>query len=246
MAMQADKAHAQGGFVGWAHFPYPKGEVAIDVALGKVDSVDLLSWGDAFAPRGKNLPGPSEVYYRFLNCGFDLPATAGTDKMWNTMVVGMPRTYVKIEGDLTYRKWIEGIRAGRTFVTTGPVLFFQADGHQLGETVQLPKGKKVTLTAQVHSRVPVQKVEILQDEPIRRRRFLTETTAGFPSWPTPVPFTSRLATNPAAPPKMPPTLSSGWMRPWNGSRSGLTYPFRSSGRKCGRSFSEPAGYLRAS
>ena len=191
MAMQADKAHAQGGFVGWAHFPYPKGEIAIDVALGKVDSVDLLSWGDSFAPRG-NLPGPSEVYYRFLNCGFDLPATAGTDKMWNTMVVGMPRTYVKIEGDLTYRKWIEGIRAGRTFVTTGPVLFFQADGHQLGETIQVPAGEKVTLTAQVHSRVPVQKVEILQDgqvvelleNPDQRQRLevRTEVSISSSSW----------------------------------------------------------------
>ena len=192
MALQADKAHAQGGFVGWAHFPYPKGEVAIDVALGKVDSVDLLSWGDAFAPRGPNHPGPAEIYYRFLNCGFDLPATAGTDKMWNTMVVGLPRTYVKIEGDLTYRKWIEGIRAGRTFVTTDPVLFFEADGHQLGETVQIPTGKKVTLSAQVHSRVPVQKVEILQDgqvvkvveNPDKRQRLEvhTEVSLSRSSW----------------------------------------------------------------
>ncbi len=191
MAMQADKTHAQGGFVGWAHFPYPNGEIAIDIALGKVDSVDLFTWGDAFGPRGQR-PGSTEVYYRFLNCGFDLPATAGTDKMWNTQVVGIPRTYVKIEGDLTYQKWIEGIRAGRTFVTTGPVLSFEAGGHQLGETVKVSVGKKVTLTAKVHSRIPVEKIEIvhngkvvaLQENPEKKQRLevRTEISISGSSW----------------------------------------------------------------
>ena len=197
MAMQADKTHAQGGFVGWAHFPYPNGEVAIDVALGKVDSVDLFTWGDPFGPRGQRRyfggrPNSIEVYYRFLNCGFDLPATAGTDKMLNTQVVGIPRTYVKIEGDLTYQKWIEGIRAGRTFVTTGPVLSFEAGGHQLGETVEVSAGKKVTLTAKVHSRIPVEKIEIvhngkvvaLQENPEKKQRLevRTEMSISGSSW----------------------------------------------------------------
>ena len=190
MAIQADKTHAQGGFVGWAHFPYPNGEIAIDIALGKVDSVDLFTWGDAFGPRGQR-PGSAEVYYRFLNCGFDLPATAGTDKMFNTQVVGIPRTYVKIKGDLTYQKWIEGIR-GRTFVTTGPVLFFEADGHQLGETVKVSAEQKVTLTARVHSRIPVEKIEIvhngkivaLQENPDKSQRLemQTQVTISGSSW----------------------------------------------------------------
>ncbi len=191
MAMQADKTHAQGGFVGWAHFPYPNGEIAIDIALGKVDSVDLFTWGDAFGPRGQR-PGSAEIYYRFLNCGFDLPATAGTDKMFNTQVVGIPRTYVKIKGDLTYQKWIEGIRAGRTFVTTGPVLSFEAGGHQLGETVKVSTGKKVSLTAKVHSRIPVEKIEIvhngkvvaLQENPEKEQRLevRTEISISGSSW----------------------------------------------------------------
>ena len=191
MAMQADKTHAQGGFVGWAHFPYPNGEIAIDIALGKVDSVDLFTWGDAFGPRGQR-PGSAEIYYRFLNCGFDLPATAGTDKMFNTQVVGIPRTYVKIKGDLTYQKWIEGIRAGRTFVTTGPVLSFEAGGHQLGETVKMSTGKKVSLTARVHSRIPVEKIEIvhngkvvaLQENPEKEQRLevRTEMSISGSSW----------------------------------------------------------------
>lgn len=45
----------------------------------------------------------------------------------------------------------------------GPVLFFEADGHQLGETVEVPSGKRITLKARVHSRLPVEKVEILHN-----------------------------------------------------------------------------------
>ena len=94
MAHQADKAHAQGALVTWAHFRYPDGELFIDVALHKVDTVDLFTWADAFkdgAP-GRE-PGAVTYWYHFLNTGFRLPATAGTDKMLNTQVVGSVKTY---------------------------------------------------------------------------------------------------------------------------------------------------------
>ncbi len=91
MAYQADRAHAQGGLVTWAHFPGPGGELAVDVALGKIDSVDLFTWGDAFegrpSIRGRD-PASVAAWYRFLNCGFRLPASAGTDKMLNVQVTG--------------------------------------------------------------------------------------------------------------------------------------------------------------
>ena len=64
-----------------------------------------------------------------------MPAVGGTDKMQNTQVVGSVRTYVKLEGPLTYKDWIEGIRAGRTFTTTGPMLRFSANGAEVGETI---------------------------------------------------------------------------------------------------------------
>ncbi|MGA1864098.1 MAG: hypothetical protein ACMUHX_03455 [bacterium] len=44
MAHLADKAHEQGAIVTAAHFPYPPGEIAIDVVLGKIDSIDLLAF----------------------------------------------------------------------------------------------------------------------------------------------------------------------------------------------------------
>ncbi len=161
MAHQADKAHAQGGFVSWAHFPGARGELPIDVALGKVDSIDLMTWGDPLAPR-RNRPAAAEIWYRFLNCGFRLAAAGGTDKMSNIQVAGIPRVYVQVPGPFSYDAWLDGIRAGRTFVTTGPMLQFSVGGHEVGETISASAGKEIEVTASVRSRIPVDWVDIVQ------------------------------------------------------------------------------------
>lgn len=164
MAHQADKAHAQGGHVAWAHFPLPMGELAVDVALGKVDSVDLMTWGDAFADQGRlpGVPGPAATWYRFLNCGFRLPATAGTDKMWNNQLVGSPRVYARLDDPFTYDNWISAIRAGRTFTTSGPMLELTAGGRGLGETLAVEPGDLIPVSVRVRSRLPVDYLEIVR------------------------------------------------------------------------------------
>jgi hypothetical protein len=161
MASQADRTHEQGGLVTWAHFPGPWGELAVDIALGKVDSVDLMTWGDAFAEDGK-MPGAARTWYRFLNLSFRVPATAGTDKMQNSQIVGSVRTYVKVDGPLSYQGWINGIRAGRTFVTTGPILKFSAEGAELGETIKAETGQVLSAHVELSSRIPVERIEIIR------------------------------------------------------------------------------------
>jgi hypothetical protein len=161
MAHQADKTHEQGGFVTWAHFPFPYGELAVDIALGKVDSIDLLTWGNALEEETDERPGIARTWYRFLNCGFKIPATAGTDKMLNTQVVGCPRVYVKATGDFSYDSWLRGIREGRTFVTTGPMLTFSVDGREAGQTLEATAGQRVSVRANVRSLTPVDHIEII-------------------------------------------------------------------------------------
>ena len=161
MASVADRTHEQGGFVTWAHFPFPQGEVAVDMALGKVDSIDLMTMGDAFNDVFGQL-GPADTWYRFLNLGFRLPATAGTDKMQNTQVLGSVRTYVKMEGPLSYQGWIDGIQAGRTFTTTGPMIKFSADGAEIGDTITVLSGQMITVNVEVSSRIPMERIEIIQ------------------------------------------------------------------------------------
>lgn len=156
----ADAAHAQGGLVSWAHFPGPTGEVAQAVALGKIDAIDLMTWGSPLEDQTMT-PAATMIWYRMLNCGFRLPALGGTDKMMNSQVVGSVRTYVKVNGDFTYQRWINGIRAGRTFATTGPVISLSADGRELGETVKLRRGVPVKVRAAVQSYHPVNQLEIV-------------------------------------------------------------------------------------
>ena len=191
MASLADKAHAQGGLVVWAHFPFPGGELAVDMALGKIDAIELMSMGDAFSDIFGQL-GPADTWYRFLNLGFRVPAVAGTDKMQNTVVVGSVRTYVKMEGPLTYEDWIEGIRAGRTFTTTGPMLQFSANGAEVGETITSETGGMISINVEVNSRTPIDRIEIVRggevvatkENPTGARRvgFTTEIPIDGSTW----------------------------------------------------------------
>ena len=161
MASVLDRTHEQGGFAAWAHFPFPSGELAVDMALGKVDSIDLMTMGDAFNDVFGQL-GPADTWYRFLNLGFRVPATAGTDKMTNTQVLGSVRTYVKIDGPLSYQGWIDGIRAGRTFTTTGPMMKLSVDGAAIGDTITTSQGQTVSVHVEVSSRIPMERIEIIR------------------------------------------------------------------------------------
>ncbi len=130
----------------------------VDVALGKADYLEVVGFSDHKTT--------AEVWYRLLNCGFRLPAGAGTDAMANYASlrgpVGMNRVFVRSGQRLDYRSWLDGVQAGRTFVSNGPTLEFTLDGREVGDEITLPAGKH-RLTARVRMRTiaPVEKVEIV-------------------------------------------------------------------------------------
>jgi len=170
MAQQADKAHAQGALVAWSHLPHPHGELPIDVALGKIDAVETMVFGSPMelhpvrVRMGELTPealSPLELWYSLLNTGFDVPGLGSTDKMWNSQVSGSVRTYVKVVGEFNYASWIEGIRTGRTFFSSAPMLFFSLDGREAGSRIALDEPQQKRFTARVISRRPVERLEIL-------------------------------------------------------------------------------------
>lgn len=61
-------------------------------------------------------------YYALLNSGFRMQPSAGTASGVHPVPLGFGRVYVKVDGEFTYEKWIEGLAAGNSFVTTGPIL----------------------------------------------------------------------------------------------------------------------------
>ena len=167
----SDLAHAQDGLSGYVHpFDPPApdpGEsdpltmaLPIDVALGKVDYLEVVGFSDHRVT--------ADVWYRLLNCGFRIPAGAGTDAMTNYASlrgpVGMNRVFVRSGAKLDYRGWLAALKAGRTFASNGPVLSFSLEGKEPGDEIALPKRpKRLIAKVSLRSIVPVEKLEIVSN-----------------------------------------------------------------------------------
>ena len=77
-------------------------------------AVDFLSVGDTEPYAELNM------WYHTLNCGFRTRISGETDfPCIKDDRVGMWRSYVKLEGDLTYDEWCQGIEDGNNYVSGG-------------------------------------------------------------------------------------------------------------------------------
>jgi TolB protein len=168
-ATVADLAHEQHALVGYVHpfdtFPDPAKdaslthELPVDVALGKVDYIEVLGFSDH--------QSTAAVWYRLLNCGFRLPAAAGTDAMANFASlrgpVGLNRVYASVPaGPLNINFWLDSLKHGHTFATNGPLLGFTLGGRKVGEDLKLPAGdNKVKFMAWLRSFVPIDHLEVI-------------------------------------------------------------------------------------
>ena len=166
----AIEARDQGGLVTYMH---PIGGATRDVfdtnlgakesivtaAMGALDTIDLLPYGDS----------AYRLWYTLLNCGFRIAAGAGTDAFTNwrgiNRIPGGSRQYVHVGGTMSWDRWIERYREGRSFATTGPLLTFDVNGSQVGEEIKFRPGStyRATLTADVMSRTPIERVEFIQN-----------------------------------------------------------------------------------
>ncbi|MEZ0332440.1 MAG: CehA/McbA family metallohydrolase [Gemmatimonadales bacterium] len=167
-----DIAHAQGAVVGYVHpydaYPDPSDtsralthELPIDAALGKVDYYEALGFVD-------DPMATASVWYRLLNCGFRLPAGAGTDAMTNFASlrgpVGMNRVFVQSGAPLEHRRWLAALKSGKSFATNGPLLELSVNGRGLGDEVVLPDGGgEVSVKVRLRSIVPVDHLELVKN-----------------------------------------------------------------------------------
>jgi hypothetical protein len=158
MADWADDCRQRGGLVVCPHFPYPTGEVAADIALGKYDALEVYPM---FAGHFNSLH--FQDWYRYLNCGYRLPAVGGTDKMAALMPVGANRTYAHLgQDEFTFANWAKAVRGGNTFVSSGPLMLFKADGHVPGEEIIMrPGGGVIEVTCHAICFAPIHSVEVV-------------------------------------------------------------------------------------
>ena len=172
--MYLDSIRALGGIGGFMH-PYTVGsgttgtpewaaqsDIPIHTILGRGDFYDIVSIAsDELAS--------ADMYYHMLNVGVRLPATGGTDNfsnVWRDPSGGTARTYARLDGPISWRTWIEAVRAGRTIATNGPLLFAKVDGQEPGS--ELSSRSSVTVEVDLATIAPVEVIEIIVDGEVAR------------------------------------------------------------------------------
>ncbi len=167
----ARQCRKQGGLVVLPHFPNPRCEGASCIVHGDIDAIEMASWGDLY--HGID-PYSLSDWYRYLNCGYFVPAAAGTDKMSANTPVGCIRTYARIAKGrpFTYENWMKAVRQGDTFVTYGPLLEFRVEGKNPGGRIKMgPNGGTVTVEWEVASvTVPMRRLDLVVNGEVRESR----------------------------------------------------------------------------
>lgn len=149
-----DQCHRKKGLVVWPDLPrltteHPQGEALAALLLGKIDAFEICR------------PSSLADWYRLLACGQRLPLMGASGKDSNAVALGAVRTYARLEPEkeFSYGAWIEAVRAGRTFVTDGPLLSLEVNGWGIGSVVSLPKEGAVRIQAEVRSVTPFARLE---------------------------------------------------------------------------------------
>jgi hypothetical protein len=109
-----------------------------------------------------------KTYYALLDCGFRLRPTAGTASGVHPVPLGFGRVYVELPDakpsePLDYAAWMRGLNAGRSFVTTGPMLLAKFNGQPPGSIFAAKEGERPTcrVTGTSDSAVPLERIEII-------------------------------------------------------------------------------------
>jgi hypothetical protein len=168
-----DRVHELGGLTGFAHqgmsFHGYRGMV-LNTLRGKNDFLELAQF---CVPEG---PLPLQHYYMFLDLGIRLTALAGSDFPWcgrgpayglpgeQVAQIGNARFYTHVGGPLSFESWFASLKAGHTFVTTGPMLLLTVNGRMPGDTVDVTPGTRVRVKAEAlghPTQVPLTSLEIV-------------------------------------------------------------------------------------
>ena len=172
-----DQCHRKGGLVVWAEPDGEEpdgagqGEALADLVLGKIDALEV-SRIESIVPEAVGR------WYHLLGAGFRVPLVGASAKTSNATPVGSIRTYAQLskETPFTYKAWIESIRAGRSYVSNGPLIRLSVNGQPPGTLLDVPAGKAVQVRADARSLRPFDRLEIL----FNGRSILSAEPSGSP------------------------------------------------------------------
>lgn len=181
--------HALGGIVAYAHpcrwgwgtwggkgiYPVERGkfvsnlaqELPYDTVVGPTyDTIDILMqpWDQ------ENYLEAQKLWFLLLNKGYRIAATASTDASFDSpghALPGIVRVYTHVEGSPGIPAIAQAMKAGRNFVTSGPLLLLEMGGHPPGDVIHVsqPSDFQVRLRAWPSGAVGerLAKVELLRN-----------------------------------------------------------------------------------
>jgi hypothetical protein len=191
LATLAEKARAEGALLDLEKHNWPW-SLAL-VPLLKVDLFELANnhhWEVEYSVKNWAVPAPAwmglsgsgtaterdwtlygfQTYYALLNCGFRLRPAAGTANGVHPVPLGFSRVYVKLDEPFSYEAWMRGLAAGRSFVTTGPMIFARVQGQWPGATLQVdPSAPEYRLQCAVQSEQELESVELIVNGAVAER-----------------------------------------------------------------------------
>ena len=126
---------------------------SVQVAGGNIRRADTINHESGGRPRDRlRYPDPrgnarwaQHIYYQLLECGLRVPPSAGSGSGDSPNPIGYNRAYVHVDGEFTYEKWWEGLRAGRVVVTNGPLLRPSVNGKLPGHMFRAAEGAEFEL-----------------------------------------------------------------------------------------------------
>jgi hypothetical protein len=165
LADWCDQCHRKGGLVIGHDFFTPFGppdhnEVLADLLLGRIDALEMTGGFDS-----PDNPVLSE-WHTLLDAGYRVPLVGGGAKADNRTALGGLRTYARLRAgeEFSYRHWIEAVRAGRAFVSNGPLLSFTVNGEGPGGELHLPSAAaSIDVRAEARSLVPFDALEVVRN-----------------------------------------------------------------------------------
>ncbi|MGE5192243.1 MAG: CehA/McbA family metallohydrolase, partial [Deltaproteobacteria bacterium] len=166
----AAELHGIGGYAFHAHGGYGK-EIYADLAQRATDGVELLQFAEY---RDVGLEG----WYHILNAGLRFPAVGASDYPY-CRALGDCRTYVLTRGaNPTFQEWDRAAAEGRSFFTTGPLLWLFSGEHFPGDTLALPpEGSELPFRIRMQSPVvPVEELQLIEGGVVRERLKLAPET----------------------------------------------------------------------
>jgi hypothetical protein len=117
-------------------------ELPFDTVAGPTyDTIDVM-----MQPRERVANEQAQrLWFLLLNHGYRIAATASSDTTFDNEGRGVPgkvRVYTRVAGEPTLDRIAQAMKAGRNFVTSGPLLILEIGDNQIGDVVPLANSVK--------------------------------------------------------------------------------------------------------